>query len=349
MSKLSNFRTNWFSPPGNTISAILNEQNISVSNFTEMMHLSANHVENLLQGSGPITHEIAGRLSACLGASQEFWLEREKQYQEMWLNALPVKDMLRFGWINTEANHYTECLNFFGVANVKSWKSRYKTELESVAFRTSDKFKEQPAAIATWIRQGEIQAQAIQCKPWNASDFRQSLLEIRLLTKQKEPRLFIPKLIEICSECGVAVSIVRTPAGCSASGATKFINESKALLLLSFRYLTDDQFWFTFFHEAGHLLLHSQDGLIIEGKPDDIWDEPAQKRESEANKFAEDILMPEEFRYQLSRIPLHKRGIIKFAMDVGVSPGIIVGQLQFSGRVKPNLYNSFKRRYKWDE
>jgi HTH-type transcriptional regulator/antitoxin HigA len=254
--------------------------------------------------------------------------------------------MVKFGYVSSEGDRLTECLHFFGTPNIDSWKQRYSSELSSVNFRTSLTFDSQPAAIAAWIRMGEIQTEDIVCAPWDAKLFKQALTKIRSLTRQKDPLIFIPKLKEICASCGVTVGIVRTPTGCSASGATKFINPNRALLLLSFRHLSDDQFWFTFFHEAGHLLLHGKDSLFIEEKQqNDMWDE----REKEANDFSAEILIPSEFRYELSKIPLHKRGIVNFSIKVGISPGIVIGQMQFSGRIRFNQLNSFKRKYKWED
>lgn len=354
MSK--SFQPDWISPPGNTIADLLGKRKIAIRSFAERMNFTLSEANRLIEGTSIITQETAERLSDYLGASRDFWIKRERHYREEiirfekkaqddWVASLPIKDMIKFGCISSQNDRLTECLHFFDVPDIESWKQRYKKELSTVNFRTSESFDNQPAAVATWIRMGEIQSSAIHCDPWDAKAFKEALIKIRPLTRQKDPQVFIPKLIEICAACGVAVSIARTPAGCSASGATKFVNSNRALLLLSFRHLSDDQFWFTFFHEAGHLLLHGKDSIFIEEKQNDLWDE----REKEANEFSAEILIPSTFRYELSRISLSKRGIVSFSLKVGVSPGIIIGQMQFSGRIRFNQLNSYKRRYKWEE
>ena len=355
MSK--SFQPDWISPPGNTIIDILGERQIPIDTFAERMNFSVTQANNLLIGLGSITLDVAEQLADFLGASKEFWIRREHQYrdsvinlekieQDSWLSSLPIKDMIKFGYVSNQGDRLTECLHFFNIPDIQSWKQRYSKELSSVNFRTSLTFENHPASVATWIRMGEIDTQNIECAPWNLSLFQESLTKIRALARQKDPQIFIPKLKEICAACGVAIGVVKTPNGCSASGATKFIDTNRALLLLSFRHLSDDQFWFTFFHEAGHLILHGKDTLFIEEKPNqnDVWD----IREEEANNFSAEVLIPTEFRYELSRIPLHKRGIVNFSMKVGISPGIVIGQMQFSGRIRHNQLNSFKRRYKWE-
>jgi Zn-dependent peptidase ImmA (M78 family) len=140
------------------------------------------------------------------------------------------------------------------------------------------------------------------------------------------------------------VVVVRAPGGCRASGATRFLTKDKALLLLSFRYLTDDHFWFTFFHEAGHLLLHGERGFFLEGV-----DMPSTIEEDEANEFAANTLVPSEFQPTLLSLRADAHKVIRFAMKIGVSPGIIVGQLQHLGKIRQNQLNSLKRRFEWSE
>jgi Zn-dependent peptidase ImmA (M78 family) len=71
------------------------------------------------------------------------------------------------------------------------------------------------------------------------------------------------------------------------------------------------------------------------------------KQEKEANEFAAGALIPHEFRATLLSLPLDSIEVIKFARRVGISPGIVVGQLQHIGRFKPSQLNGLKRRYTW--
>ena len=172
---------------------------------------------------------------------------------------------------------------------------------------------------------------------------RDSLFIARRLTSEKDPNRFLPALRELCTAAGVAVAIVRAPQGCRASGATRFISPDRALLLLSFRYLSDDQFWFTFFHEAGHLLLHGHDNVFVEG-----LDVQSEKQEREASDFAERVLIPAEFRDEFLGLPPEMRAIMRFAKKIGIAPGIVVGQLQHYQRIRRNHFNGLKRRFQWD-
>ena len=281
MTKDEIFQPNWISAPGETIADILEERDLSLAQFARRMDCRREFANELLTGREEITATIARRLEVILGGSASFWITRESQYRadavrlnrgsqpsaaEEWLQEIPLKDMINFGWIKPASYSTPDkekaCLNFFQVLDVRTWHQKYRGALEMAVFRTSPSFDSQPGAVAAWLRQGEVEAESIDCEPWDAQRLRRALSNIRPLTRQKHPSLFLPELRKQCAECGVAVAIVRAPTGCRASGATRFVSTNKALLLLSFRYLSDDHFWFTFFHEAGHLFLHGQKALF---------------------------------------------------------------------------------------
>ncbi|MFZ5554494.1 MAG: ImmA/IrrE family metallo-endopeptidase [Bacteroidota bacterium] len=356
MNKVEVFNPNWVSQPGNTISDILEEQNIPLRKFAEKMSVSSEFVEKLLRGEIHINSEIAKQLESTLGSSSAFWIERETKYRqnfeklhlketEEWINSLPVKEMIKLGWIKKTADLVKECLNYFKVDSIKEWYQKYNFELGSYSFRTSPTYSSDKGSVAAWLRQGEILTENLACRDWNVKLFEQNLHEIKKLTRKKKPIDFIPSLIKICAECGVAVAIVKTPVGCKASGATKFISPNRALILLSFRYLSDDHFWFTFFHEAGHLILHNKN-IFIENL--DI-SKPISEEELEANLFAAEVLIPHGLKSELQFLRSNKRKIVDFASRAGVSPGIVVGQLQFHGYIDNKYLNSYKRRYSWEE
>ncbi len=358
MSNATNFQPNWASSPGETLVEILNEQNLSFSVFANKIGNTPGFVRNLIEGRISITDEIASQLEENLGTSASFWINREKQYREdlchisrikedEWQKEFPVKEMIKFNWLPAGKNHLESLLSFFGVANIDVWQEKYETLLSKTSFRKSQKFSFEIGANIAWLRQGEIEGLKINCNKWDPEKFEKAFEQIKPLSRIKNPIDFIPKLKEICAKCGVSIAVTPCPKGIKASGATRFISDNKALIQLSFRYLSDDQFWFTFFHEAGHLLLHGDKRTIF------IEDDHYQKirveeEEREANLFAGEVLVPESHRKRLATLQRNKRGIISFANEMNVSPGIIVGQLQFHEYISFKYLNSYKRRYSWD-
>lgn len=358
MINTGTFQPNWSSAPGNTIVDILNERNISIDLFAQQMDATREYIEKLIAGQNEINEETSKKLVKLLGSTVDFWLRREFQFREdqvrlkqvaetSWIKLLPIADMIKYGWIKQEMSKSVKSLlAYFGVDSINEWHLKYEAEMAQVSFRTSSSFKQQPAAVAAWLRQGEIQSQPISCEKWNPELFKETLFEIKKLTKIKDPIDFLPKLAKLCAKCGVAIAIARTPNGCQASGVTKFLTADRALIMLSLRYLTDDHFWFTFFHEAGHLVLHGKRAVFIEevGKTRLISQE-----EEEANNFAGEMLIPQHLRAEMMRLAVsNKRSIIGFATKAGVSAGIVIGQLQHAGKLEYHRMNSYKRKYSWE-
>jgi HTH-type transcriptional regulator / antitoxin HigA len=360
MSAAETFNPDWASPPGETIGDVLRERNISIDDFAEKMQKSHQETVELLRGQSPITLGIARQLEKILGASVEFWMSREFRYRErlggpkeegnLWLQTLPVADMLKFGWLGSTpqgSDLLAACLRFFGVGSVAAWRRTYGALEQRYSFRTSPSFESKPGPLISWLRRGELEGSGIDCSPWSPLAFKSALDSIRGLTREGDPNRFIPALREVCAGAGVAVAIVRSPNGSRASGATRFLSKNKALLLLSFRYLSDDQLWFSFFHEAGHLLLHDVDELFVEGIKANDTAEELEAKEREANDFAFRTLIPSEFQTDFSTLPPNAFAIARFAKRLGIAPGIVVGQLQFHRKVKLGHFNNLKRRYQW--
>src|SRR5690606_32280554 len=162
------------------------------------------------------------------------------------------------------------------------------------------------------------------------------------LTTISSPRRFLPKLRSLLAAAGVALVVVKAPPGCRASGAARMVSPDKAMLLMSFRHRADDQFWFTLFHEIGHLLLH-HGTTCVDG--DDL--PTSQQIETEANDFASFCLIPIHRTEELEELPPSSSSVIRFSVSVGISPGITVGQMQYRKIIGYDRLNHLKRRWSW--
>lgn len=358
----SEFTPNWFSKPGDTLAALMAQRGLTVGRLAELLVRDESVVRGILLGTADIDDELAARLSRFAGGTKSFWRRRQELYERNlatvaesipdreaagWLKALPLKDMVSYGWFDrpVRRNDIIKLyLSYFGVNSPEEWKDRYTDFAQNTAFRTSAKFKSKIGALSAWLRKGEIEANLLSCKPWDASLLKSRVAEIRTLTKNKSPSYFIPRLKDICSAAGVAVVFVRAPSGCRASGAARFVSPEKAMIILSFRYLSDDHFWFTFFHEIAHLLLHGRSATYVDGDEID-----SSEQEAEANSFAGDVLIPLDRHDELLSLVPRSERVVRFAVSVGVSPGIVVGQLQHRGVIGHNQLNFLKRKYNWDE
>ena len=350
------FQPNWASPPGETIAAILKARAIPLHRFSELVGLPERQALGLLSGLHPIDSSLAARISANFGSTPRFWIERERKFKahlqalekrrpelEQWFRSFPIAKMRDMGWIarvKTEVEAPFELLDFFGVSSVEEWRSQYVRSLEKTSFRTSPTFDNSIPTTTAWLRRGELVADEVVCRNWNRDNFYKCLLDLKHLSREPMPRLFLPELQSECAKHGVAVVVERCPLGCAASGATKMLESRKALLLLSARFLSDDHFWFSFFHEAGHLVLHGKE-LTIESEGSS-----SPLKEAQANEFAQKIILHPEGEEALEALPINKFAIARFARHCNVSTGIIVGQLQHRNRLSRGRFNAFKTHYR---
>lgn len=347
------FRPNWASSPGETIQAIISARGFSKSTLGISLAMQEAELNNLLIGQLAISSDLAKRLAAVLGSTPRFWLERDKQYHEClktlelaapemqrWAQSFPVTEMVKAGWMNKPMRNEAaaELLAFFGVSNLDDWKEHYQARLTQTKFRTSESFQNAIGATTAWIRRGEILAEEMNCGFFKKEGFGQSLSKLKGLSREENPSVFVPALQNECAKHGVAVVITRSVPGCAASGATHLLENGSALLLLSARFLSDDQFWFSFFHEAGHLVLHSDEACVEENGV-----EPTIV-EQEANAFAQKVILDPLGEDELSALSFNKFAIARFARRCNVSAGVIVGQLQHRTN-KHSTFNQMKIRY----
>lgn len=349
----TSFMPDWAVPPGTTVLALMDRKGVTARDLSGSLHTTSHDLERLFAGDLEIDEDVAGRLAKIIGGSSSFWLAREAQYRasvarvevaKSWATLFPIPEMTRMGWLPSTTEQLSQvhaCLAFFGVSTTQEWERKYSNAKGLAAFRDTSKFASSDGAILAWLRKGELEARKQVCRKWNKRELTARLPELRNLTRTSEPKEFISKIQEILNECGVRVVIIRPPKGCKAHGAT-FFSEGQPIVLLSFRYLSDDQFWFTVFHEIGHLILHSEDKMFVEGNGD-----PTGNEEHEANEFATSTLIPKDSLKTLKALGANARAVMRFAKDIGISPGVVVGQMQHRGWLTFAQLNHLKKRYQW--
>jgi HTH-type transcriptional regulator/antitoxin HigA len=135
--------------------------------------------------------------------------------------------------------------------------------------------------------------------------------------------VFCPAIRTACAAAGVIVLFVRELPGASVSGAARWLTAQRALIQLTLRFKADDQLWFSFFHEAAHILLHPKKGIFVDKG------QGTSMQEKEADAFANNMLIPDdEFEAFARARPLSAQRVQAFAAKQEIAPGIVVGRLQ---------------------
>ncbi len=352
-------------PPGETLLEVLDDRGWTQAMLAERTGVTTKHINEIIKGKAPISHEFALTLEKVLGIRAAFWNNYEAAYRGYVtrqeenaflascvdrLNQMPWKEAVKLGWIakaDRPIDQVRVVLSYFRVASFDQYDALYSEPV--VSWKKHTKFESNPHALAFWLCQGERLASEIPSAVYDRSRFEEAHHRVRSLTCESDPTRFIPELQEQCSSCGVAVVFVPELKGTCVFGATRWLSPTKALIQLSLRRKSNDFLWFTFFHEAGHILKHGKREFFIEAGQED-------EKEREADRFAQDILIPPvEFRaflglgFSSERKP-DLNSIRSCSDRIGIAPGIVVGRLQREHILAPHDFNSNagpKVYYEW--
>lgn len=349
--------------PGETLKEVLESLNMSQSELATRMKRPIKTISDIINGNTAITPDTALQLAKVLGISASFWNRLENNYREKlaelkerdilqskteWLKNFPIKSMIERGWIlkkNDVVDQIKEVLDFFSIASPDAWLDVWGNVSKDymIDYRKSKRFSNTPEAVSVWIRRGEIEVANRELPPYDVKKFREMLALIRSLTMIDRDECKT-ELVKLCTEAGVALALVPEIGECRANGVARWIRSgSQPFILLSDRYKQTDHFWFTFFHEAGHILLHGKRGFFIEEEPMLTEDE----KEKQADEFAMNILIPpDQYKTFVLNNKFSKEAVKHFAKDIGIDPGIVVGRLQHDKCIQYQHLNDLKRPFK---
>ena len=325
--------------------------------LADRVGLSRKTVNHIIQGSASITAETALKLETALGVPAQFWLSMDAQYQEFlarkaqrasfqpwisWLQRIPYKEMALLGWVpeaSTAEEQIGAALSYYGTATPAAWEACWAQW--NVSYRKSKLATADLGILSAWLRKGELDAQKITTQAFHPERFRGALKEIRTLL-QTPPEVFQPEMRRLCADAGVAVVLTPELKKLRVNGAMYWLASEKALVQLSLLYKSQDHFWFTFFHEAAHVLEERKKGCFMEGIGVD------DEAERAANDFACDILIPRQHYHKfVCQRDFCERRVKRFAEELAIPPGIVVGRLQHDKKLRYHQLNHLKLKFVW--
>lgn len=339
---INEFRPTTVFHPGLTIGEKLEELCMGPKEFAIRTGKPEKTIIAILNGHSSITPEMAVQFEYVLKVPAHYWLNLQRHYDEFiartelrshlyeyyeWASQFPIAEMVKKGWIpfcKTREEKVVALLNFFEFSSPKSWENYYFHQQLKVAFKISLVNFKSPYAVSAWLRQGQIQASKLHANAYDEKKLKQSLDDFRYIIVD-HPKDFFLQLQSICLAAGV--KLVYTPCISKApiSGCTRWLNDTP-LIQLSGRFKRNDSFWFTFFHEIGHILLHGKKDIFLE---DIAYSDKDMEKEKEANEFAgKQLLSKESEKAIISKLPVNEKELLELAKLYNTHPSIIVGRLQ---------------------
>ena len=285
--------------PGETLKEKLEEMMMGPKEFALRTGKPEKTIIAIIKGDSSITPDMAVQFESVTRIPANFWMNHQRNYDEFiarekrqiviqdavgWAKKFPVAEMIKKGWLSSVASTQEktiEMLTFFGFSTHMASEDYYFNQQLKVAFRISLAKTAEPYAISAWLRKGELQAMELETKTYSEKNFREALPVLKSI-KENHSDKFFSQLQRVCLQTGVKV--VHTPRINNApiSGATRWLNDTP-LIQLTVPDEDSDKFWFTFFHEAGHILLHGKKDIFLEKVE---YSDKDLIKEKEANEFA---------------------------------------------------------------
>lgn len=338
-------------PPGATIKEQLVDREMTQKEFAARMCMTEKHISKLINGEVHLTHDVANRLESVLGVPAKFWNNLEAAYREKILKVqeensmdddiktvskFPYRSMANSGWVPETQNKIEMVIQlrkFFEVANLQALKD---PSVNQIACRRLGESEKADYALIAWAQKAKLVARKTPTKLINLKKLEMLIPDIRCMTTMN-PMDFCPMLKKMLAECGIAIVFLPHIGGSFLHGAT-FPDGKKIVVGLTIRGKDADRFWFSLFHELGHVLL----GHTLQ--PDGI----NETDERAADKFAKDILIDQKsFDEFVEKKDFRTASIVEFSKKIGIDSGIVVGRLQKENFIKYNWHNDLKIKYEF--
>lgn len=351
------------SHPGEDLREKLEELQMSPKEFAIRCGKPIQTISEVMNGKSSITPDMAIQFENVLQIPARYWLQRQYHYNEAvarnnrrgiilaaipWARRFPYSDMAKKGWVppTRKAEEKAEALlEYFGVYSAAAWERVYiKAELKA-SFRISLAHTKTPHALSAWLRQGDIQARDMGSPEYSAKKLKAILPELKAIMAVHPPDFFT-QAQALCLSAGVKVVFTPCLPKAPINGVARWIeNNTTPLIQLSSRYQRNDIFWFSFFHELGHILLHGKKDVFLENVD---YEGADQKKEAEADAFAVKWTLSEKEEAEVMAAKIWDEDtILAFAEKFGTHPAMIIGRLQHKGKLDHKEGRPFFVKLDW--
>lgn len=336
-------------PPGETIREQLEDREMTQKEFAIRMGMSEKHISHLISGKSRLEPQVSLMLENVLGIPASFWMNLESIYQEQlarvkeenfleeeikFARKFPYAEMASHGWVEPTRVIEVKLKNLRKFFEVNRLLALENLRVQGIAYRAIGESSNSDYSLAAWSQQAKLTARNYSAEPINIKEFKDNISTIREFSKE-DPKIWLPKLTELLSKCGIVLVLLPHMKGSYLHGAS-FYDGNHIVLGVTVRGKDADKFLFSFFHESCHII----QGHISEIAP------THPEQEKEADDFARDILIsPEDFDRLMKKSIITKQDIVSFSKEIKIHPSIVLGRLQKEGIIKYSQYNDLKIHY----
>lgn len=340
--------------PGYYIKEIVEESGLTQEDFAKRLDTTPKNLSLLIRGEQNLSIDIAMKLSRMTGTSVSYWLNLQNAYDALIAEFKSKEELAQERKIFKYLN-YKYFREYFNLPDLPRKKDEQIVQVRNfLNVSTLTVFKKPDMAVRFRSATGEMsEANIIKANimvqiatnialETEAPKFDKSLFEEAVryaLTLTKDHSTFYPLIKEAFCKVGVIFVILPNISGSKINGATKKVGNN-IMLLVNDRRLNSDTFWFTLFHEIGH---------IMNGDYGISFDSESGEQEEIADKYAEDMLIPcDQYQQFIAENRFDIQSIRRFAKRIDRDPGIVLGRLMNDGKVSYDDWslNPLRHKYK---
>lgn len=342
--------------PGYYLKEIIDESGLTQEDFAKRLNTTPKNLSVLLKGNQSLSIDIAAKLSRMLGTTVAYWLNLQQIYDEMLAEFLSNEELKKEREV-FKLLDYKYFRDYFGlpdiprktdeqIASVRKFLAVSSlTVLEqqnlAVSFRSYTSYLSRSNIVNanTMVQIAINIALREEAPKFNKKKFQEAVGFA--LTQTCNHQNFFPMVKKAFKEAGVILVALPNLKNSGINGATKKV-DGKVLLMVNDRRHFADTFWFTLFHEIGH---------IMNGDYGITFRENKNESEDDADLYAQRKLIPQEQYEQFiqqNRI-FNEKNIREFANYIHQDPGIVFGRLQNDGMIpftETGLSDKLRHRYK---
>lgn len=357
MRKKYKFEPDYITHPGETLKEKLEEIGMSQKEFAVRVGKPVKTISEIVNGKSAVVPETAVRFEKVLGIPASYWLLHQSNYDEflarqkrkkeieenvVWVNKFPYPEMAKQGLVKPtrKAIEKTEELfRFFNISSYRSWEDIYIEKRLPLSFRKSLKGNKDRHAISVLLRISEIEADRTgSLSAYDEKKFKDSLPKLKSIVVSKQNG-YLTSVVKICAEAGVKLIFVPYLKKTNIFGVVRWI-DGWPVVLMTDRNKRSDIFWFSLFHEFGHIILHgNKKSVFLDSDTTSVDDE----YEKQADEFASSILLKKsDYEEIINRINLEDDQAIvisrlrTYVIEFDTHLDIILGRLL---RHNTYLYN----------
>ncbi len=341
--------------PGDMLQEKLEELGMPIKEFALRCGKPEPTIHAVLQGKSSVTPDMAILFEKVLGIPAHLWLNLQCQFDEYkarqqhdeelqkgkeWARHFPFKDMVAKGYINaprkcSPLDKIKALLSFFGFGKTTVWGKYYQCQILKAEFRLSLSGIPEAPSLSAWLRYGENKAmEQFDIPVFSNENLKAQLPKMQALANAGKSD-FLSELIQLCREVGIILVCTPHLRNSKARGATRWLKDTP-LVQVSDSYKRYDIFWFSFFHELGHILLHGKREVFLEGLD---YEQKNHQKEKEADDFAANCLIPRTVAARLNSFEYSDKALNELCQQEQLHKAFVVGRLHHLGLLNQSIGN----------